>query len=230
MNRRTKPAKPVPKGAAPEAVSRPFRALKGRVIETAPPSSRASSPPVDPTDALPFDVHMRGVRPLPGRARRIPTSQQALEAPATPRDPTVDLDEPARARLHALVSEGLAFEVVDDGVLLEGRRLSVDPRELRRLATGRYPTDASLDLHGLGLSDARKAVTSFLSQSRSKGDRAVLIIHGRGRHSPRGEAVLRGELGAWLSQGSAAVHVAAFTSTRESDGRSGAVMVLLAKR
>ena len=77
---------------------------------------------------------------------------------------------------------------------------------------------------------ARTNVERFLTRRRSEGDRAVLVVHGKGKHSAGGSAVLRGEIGAWLSQGSSAREVLAFASIPEHDGPSGAVMVLLAKR
>ncbi len=57
------------------------------------------------------------------------------------------------------------------------------------------------------------------SRSASRdGDRVVLVVHGKGNHSPRGQAVLRGEIAAWLSQGRSARHVAAF-ATAPDDAR-----------
>jgi DNA-nicking Smr family endonuclease len=62
---------------------------------------------------------------------------------------------------------------------------------------------------------------------RARGERCVLVIHGKGEHSPQGAGVLRGEMAAWLSQGAASEHVAAFTTAGEHDGGEGAVYVLL---
>jgi DNA-nicking Smr family endonuclease len=57
----------------------------------------------------------------------------------------------------------------------------------------------------------------------------VLVVHGRGEHSPRGHGILRGEMAAWLSQGSASVHVAAFATAEPQDGGEGAIYVLLVR-
>jgi DNA-nicking Smr family endonuclease len=76
---------------------------------------------------------------------------------------------------------------------------------------------------------ARPALETFLAEQRVRGERCVLVIHGKGGHSPRGVGVLRGEIAAWLSQGKASNHVAAFCSATAADGGEGAVYVLLAR-
>ncbi len=55
----------------------------------------------------------------------------------------------------------------------------------------------------------------------------MLVIHGRGDHSPAGVGVLRGEIAAWLSQGRSSQHVAAFATAIADDGGDGALYVLL---
>jgi len=252
---RRRPAPPTrgkkPKRTPPavEAVSRPFASLavqrsaaaaaarelvsqKTRIAKGAQSGRVASPARNESEDDLAFELHMEGVTPLSGRALRVPATTSAVERRARGRgDPDPDLDADARAELHALVSTALRFEVVDDGALLEGRRLDVDPRELRRLRKQRYPVDGKLDLHGQTTLGAKEAVERFLARRRSQGDRAVLVVHGRGNHSPGGVPVLRGELGAWLSQGAAAKDVLAFASVTDENGESsGAVLVLLAKR
>mgnify|MGYP000331646903 CR=1 FL=1 len=107
--------------------------------------------------------------------------------------------------------------------------MDIDPRELRRLRRSEYPVDGTIDLHGMTSAEARAALEAFVRKRRVEGDRVVLVVHGKGIHSPRGVAVLRGELGAWLSQGRAARDVAAFTSVMDADGASGSVLVLLAR-
>jgi DNA-nicking Smr family endonuclease len=62
---------------------------------------------------------------------------------------------------------------------------------------------------------------------RERNERMVLVIHGKGAHSPLGLPVLRGEVSAWLSQSTASEHVAAFATASQNDGGTGAVYVLL---
>ncbi|MBF5067367.1 DNA mismatch repair protein MutS, partial [Salmonella enterica subsp. enterica serovar Istanbul] len=69
----------------------------------------------------------------------------------------------------------------------------------------------------------------FLRAMRARNERCVLVIHGKGERSPGGPggAVLRGEIGAWLSQGKSREHVIAFATARDDDGGEGAVYVAL---
>jgi DNA-nicking Smr family endonuclease len=157
-----------------------------------------------------FAARLEGVAPLrPSPARRV----AVREAP----DGLVDARAPIR------------FETSDDGSHLEGRRLDVDVRELRRLRRGLFVVDATLDLHGRAAREARAEVTAFVRRHALAGDRLLLVIHGRGNHTPGGQGILRGEIGAWLSQGAAARHVAAFVTAPQEQGGEGAVMVLLAR-
>lgn len=223
----------------------PFAAI-GRAPKKAP-GARAAPPPPPPkpepalepdaeADAESFARYMAGVRALDEGKERIPRSQAGLARGKRELPPAVDPDDSARSSLRSLVAEGIRFEVTDDGERVEGRRLDVDPRDLRRLRRGQFAIDAKLDLHGHTAALARDALEDFLKKRRAEGDRVVVVVHGKGRHSPRGSAVLRGEIAAWLSQGRAARDVAAFASTGEvrpaptsRDDVPGAVLVLLAR-
>jgi DNA-nicking Smr family endonuclease len=94
---------------------------------------------------------------------------------------------------------------------------------------GEVPVDATLDLHGMRSEQAREAVERFVRDRRTKGDRVLVIVHGRGRNSPAGQSVLRGELAAWISEGVAGNHVDAFLTAPPDHGGEGAMSVLLAQ-
>ena len=100
---------------------------------------------------------------------------------------------------------------------------------LRRLRRGEVPIDARIDLHGMVLAEARGHLDLFVRTMRARGERCLLVIHGKGKHSPGGLGVLRGEIAAWLSQRPASEHVAAFATAVDDDGGEGAVYVLLRK-
>jgi DNA-nicking Smr family endonuclease len=205
--------------------------------KTAKSAPRAAPRPkpakVDPRDEeVAFHRLMAGVVPLDGAAKqRVPRS--ATEKSELERRRQVGAQEAAREeeavheKLRELVSGGERFEVVDDGARVEGRRQGVAPDLVRKLRRGQLPVDARLDMHEMGAAEAREALTKFLADKRARGERCVLVIHGKGEHSPRGVGVLRGEIAAWLSQGAASHHVAAFATAHDEDGGQGATYVLL---
>ena len=179
-----------------------------------------------------FHRMMSGVTPLTGAGRaRIPKTAdiepgaQNLKAAELQARAAVEAER-ALAHLHALVDEVARFEVSDDGRRVEGRRVDASPALVRSLRHGQLPVDGRLDLHGLGAAQAQEALVAFLRSMRSRNERCVLVIHGKGERVVGG-GVLRGEIAAWLSQGKAREHVAAFTTARDEDGGEGAVYVAL---
>jgi DNA-nicking Smr family endonuclease len=211
--------------------------LRAREVRPAPkkPTPTPSKPtPPDATDddALLFHRLVAGTRPLDrtrGRLPKVPIEHSASLENAAERG-HMRGDEGAQAaqdRLRELVEGGARFEVTDDGRRVEARRLDVPFDALRRLRRGVLPIDARLDLHGMRVDEARRTLEQFLRTMRSRAERCVLVIHGKGEHSPQGIGVLRGEIAAWLSQGKSSQHVAAFVTADVRDGGEGALYVLL---
>lgn len=188
----------------------------------APPPSEAAAGP-EPS----FADLLYGVKPLASKAKGPERVVKAAAEPASAGpDPS---DEAVRAHLRGLVEgDGSErFEVSDDGRMIEGYRPEVDRTTLRRLRRGELPVDGRIDLHGLAAGAARESVEAFVRRARGRGDRVLLLVHGKGDHSPGGRGVLRGEIAAWLSQGEASRSVAAFATAASEDGGEGALYVLL---
>jgi DNA-nicking Smr family endonuclease len=216
------------KGGSGQTAAKPSPPLAGPVARP------VSSPPAssDDDDALTMHRIFAGVAPLDRTRGRLP-KQRIDRSPAVEGLPE-QIADAARAEadavhthLRTLVEGGSRFEVEDDGTRVEGRRVDLPLDALRRLRRGSLPIDARVDLHGLTAQQARAQVEVFLRTMRARGERCVLVIHGKGEHSPHGAGVLRGEIAAWLSQGAASEHVAAFATAVVSDGGAGAVYVLL---
>ncbi|HEY8088657.1 MAG TPA: Smr/MutS family protein [Polyangiaceae bacterium] len=199
---------------------------------------KPAPPPAPPRPAEPEDEALllhrlfAGVEPLARKGgSRVPRQKVersgTVERVQTAREVAETESDAVHERLRALVEDRVRFEVSDDGHRAEGRRIDVPPDMLRKLRRGNLPVDARIDLHGMGAREARVQLELFLRTMRSRGERCVLVIHGKGSHSPQGLGVLRGEIAAWLSQGASSVHVAAFATAGESDGGEGAVYVLL---
>lgn len=213
--------------AAKPAAAKPARA--------APGGPRGRAPKVDAAEEeATFHRMMSGVVPIGAdKPTRVSGGVEA-RAPEARARAAEDLAARARAeadevheKLRQLVDGPARFEVIDDGRRVEGRRLELPPQTLRSLRRGAIAVDARLDLHGQAAGAAHEELARFLRDRRGRGDRCVLVIHGKGEHSPGGVGVLRGEIAAWLSQGRASEQVSAFATATTEDGGEGAVYVLL---
>jgi DNA-nicking Smr family endonuclease len=199
----------------------------------APPPAARTRPAEPEDEALLMHRLFAGVEPLDrSRGTRLPKqvverSQTVEHQAKRGREAAQQEADAVHEHLRSLVEGRTRFEVSDDGRRVEGRRVDLPLDELRRLRRGLVPVDARMDLHGMGAAEARAQIELFLRTMRARGERCVLVIHGKGAHSPRGQAVLRGEISAWLSQGSSSEHVAAFATASPEDGGEGAVYILL---
>jgi DNA-nicking Smr family endonuclease len=190
----------------------------------------------DKEDELTFHRMMSGVTPLTEKSARVPMTAESRSgrAKVNPEELRKQAQVEATSvleHLHSLVDDVARFEVSDDGKRVEGRRVDAPPNLVRELRRGMLPIDARLDLHGLTAVDARERLADFLKEKRGRGERCVLVIHGKGEGTAGSiggaGGVLRGEIAAWLAQGRAKDCVAAFATAREEDGGEGAVYVAL---
>jgi len=221
------PSNPKSADTSPKAPQPPVVSRADRTRPSAP------SEPVD--DATVFERFMSGVEPLDAsRARRISKTQSEVQSGFAQRAQSFAAeleraDREALHKLHALVNDGTRFEVVDDGRRIEGRRRGADGGMLRRMRDGDVSVDATLNLVGMRVQDARSALEAFVCDRRMKGDRVVLILLGQRWESSSQTTILRGEVAAWLGEGTASTHVTAFLTAPPLLGGEGALCVLLAQ-
>ncbi len=127
----------------------------------------------------------------------------------------VDDDEPPFADIDG-----------DTPDFLEFRRPGIQHRLFRELRNGHLEVDASLDLHGLRVEEARAALASFLGDAARFDWRVLHIIHGKG-HGSREQPILKQRVDQWLRQRD---EVLAFCSCPRRAGGTGAAYVLLGNR
>jgi DNA-nicking Smr family endonuclease len=120
--------------------------------------------------------------------------------------------------------ETLADLAIETGTFIEFRRPGIQNRVFRDLQRGVIEAEATLDLHGLRVREARPALLRFLKQSTALRRRCVRIIHGKGRGSDGQQPVLKQKANQWLRQRD---EVLAFVTAPRWDGGTGAVYVLL---
>ena len=143
-------------------------------------------------------------------------------------------DKPApKARFsRADEKEALRESMLDDIDSMESdnagsmrfSRPSVGRRTMRKLARGRFSVQAEIDLHGMTVAEAKPRLADFIDYSANSGHLCVRVVHGKGLGSGHSGPVLKNAVNRWLRQWDS---VLAFVSTRQVDGGTGAVYVLL---
>jgi len=118
--------------------------------------------------------------------------------------------------------EAFSDLAVETPEFLEFRRPGVQQRLFRELQRGVLEPEATIDLHGMRVVEARTALARFMTQSLRRGHRCIRIIHGKGRRSE--QPVLKQKTNQWLQQHK---EVLAFCSAPRWDGGTGAAYVLL---
>lgn len=117
---------------------------------------------------------------------------------------------------------------------LKDQPAQMDAKKHRRMKRGKLKPDAKIDLHGLTLDRAHKALTDFLLTAHGRGDRLVLVVTGKGRDPeihhgavPGRKGVLRQSVPRWLSLPPLSGIVLQITPASQRHGGEGAYYVYL---
>ena len=89
--------------------------------------------------------------------------------------------EPLNLPIGDEAEDQLADLAIETGPFLEFRRPGIQNRVFQDLQRGVIEWQATLDLHGLRVREARTALLRFLGQSTAVRRRCVRIIHGKGQ-------------------------------------------------
>ena len=103
----------------------------------------------------------------------------------------------------------------------------------RALSKGRRGPEAKLDLHGMTLTAAERAVAHFIADSSVQNRRVVLIVTGKGLRLEGGRVFggrIRAEFLGWLDRAENRTRVAGVRPAHPRHGGSGAFYVLLRRR
>ena len=102
----------------------------------------------------------------------------------------------------------------------------LDTPTLDKLAKGRLPIEARVDLHGMTQDEAYTLLYTFLSRAHSRGARYVLVITGKGSSSG-GDGILRRMVPGWLSTPTFRPFVSSHDHAARGHGGGGALYVRL---
>lgn len=210
-----------------EFVNSAFSALKAVQTKlTAPaPVTPEKQPPVKdkgPDDMDLFILAMSGVERIgtqPGK----PSKEKPLPAVRG----VVRKIEESEQQLFLEAIDGLKLDVRFQDEVPE-EPLPLKPGSISRmkqLRRGTIRIDYELDLHGLTKDEALDALNSFVKGAYRRGQKAVLVITGRGNHSPE-EPVLKSAIDKWLREEGKEM-VVEFLSAPRQMGGEGAVVVFI---
>ena len=126
----------------------------------------------------------------------------------------------------------------DDDEIFTNPDLSPDGRQFdrdvsRALSRRKLVPEATIDLHGMTLAAAERAVTRFLERVSSQDLRVVLVVTGKGLRR-EGERTIDGRIRAefvgWLNRGDNRDRVRAVRAAHAHHGGTGAFYLLLRRR
>jgi DNA-nicking Smr family endonuclease len=209
-----------------EFASRPFGSLKGvrteRQAEPRAVPAPSAKPELSAGDADLFYRAVEGVKrlhpaPVPEKSGK-PSPQRASR-----------LDEEERAVfLRALENLKLDVSFRDELPEEESPAKPLPMNRLRQVKRGALRIDFQLDLHGLTRDEALQSLATFITGAYNRGQKAVLVITGKGNRSP-GEPVLQGAVSSWLREKGKGM-VAEFAPAPRELGGSGAFVVFLKEK
>jgi len=179
------------------------------------------------SDDIDFEQAMSGVRRLkkdsarPAPAKR--KSNSALRAQIEDRAiQSATLPDESMYGGKVIDHDGRSNDTGDNSLFFI--RNGVQKKVLRELKKGmRYPVEDTLDLHGLTQAQAQHEIDLAVADLEPSRIICLLIIHGKGLHSPEG-ATLKAFTSGYLKTLS---EVKAYCSAQQRDGGTGAVYVLV---
>ena len=147
-----------------------------------------------------------------------------MPTPATKPAPT-----PSGPGLAREPGERLLVERESDGIVV-GRRHAAHASIVDMLEDPRLEVEAECDLHGHTAREAEREVHRFVRESQQNGKRWVLVIVGKGLHSPDRKGTLKDHVIDALSKRAAARFVLAFRTAPRHLGGTGALALRLVDR
>ena len=118
---------------------------------------------------------------------------------------------------------------------LDNAPVQMDYKSFKKMKQGKSTPEAILDLHGMTVAQAHKALIHFLMTSYSRNNRLVLVITGKGKFQndtgpiPRQVGILRHQVPQWLRMPPLRDKVLQASEAHGKHGGSGAFYVYLRK-
>jgi DNA-nicking Smr family endonuclease len=219
----------VPARSSPDFKNNPFKALKSFIPQPVSPEKKETTDRAKNEKRIEDDTDLF-FRAIEG-ARRIDGTLEKSVVPLKPKnakEASPDAYGDKEFFLESMHKIGIIFrekKAEIDSETSEPRSVSSRMRQLKR---GTIRISHELDLHGFLKDEALKRLEHFIATTFWQGNKAVLIITGKGINSPEGP-VLRGAVASWLRESGKGM-VAEFYPAPRNMGGNGAFVVFFKKR
>lgn len=214
--------------ALPDFNNNPFKSLKGIAIRSGSTGESTRTQDTRRKGGITAaDESALFLRAAEG-ARRLGNEREST-APAAnqKKSKTTEIREGDESRLFLLAMQKIGANITD-----EVRGPEVDEAEhrpttsrMRLLKRGTIRISRELDLHGFVRDEALQQLSNFVVNAYNEGQKAVLVITGKGLNSPEGP-VLQGAVDEWLRKQGRGM-VAEFSSAPRTYGGKGAFVIFL---
>ena len=162
----------------------------------------------------------RSTRPMPGKQDDLTELDAFLtEAEA----------ESGRAASPKSSSESLVAAMPPAPKSRSGLHHPLERPVKRKIAKGRLPLEARIDLHGLVQSEAHTLLLEFLIRAHERGMRHVLVITGKGS-SLGSEGALKRAVPMWFSKPEFRYFISSYETAAQHHGGEGALYIRLSRR
>lgn len=169
-----------------------------------------------------FKKELKGVKPLKNEQVNL---HQAQKKPSLAQQASKDaaLGKQSADDPNYLTTDFIQQLEPED--ILEYKSSGVQNAVFKKFRLGKFPIEASIDLHRRTVKQARDDVFFFIQECQKYNKRLLLITHGKGERS-QPKAIIKSQVNHWLQQ---VTDVIAFYSAQPKDGGVGSVYVMLRK-
>ena len=161
------------------------------------------------------------------------TTPMDRRVPFTKPDPKPISRKPKPALPAFRIGESLPASSTETRIVAPDQPLRMDRKTFARMKRGKSSPDARIDLHGMTVDRAHKALLAFLLRCHADDRRLALVITGKGKSSqdqgpiPQPTGILRRQVPHWLEQPPLRQIVLQTTTAHQKHGGSGALYVYL---
>jgi len=165
----------------------------------------------------------KSTRPLPERLADIEAFDEVLAAEA-------QAEETARAEKARATAASADPQISPPPAKQpSGTHQPLERPVKRKIAKGRVPLEARIDLHGLVQSEAHLLLLEFLMRAHERGMRHVLVITGKGS-SLGSEGALKRAVPMWFSKPEFRYFISSYETAAHHHGGEGALYIRLSRR